>query len=563
MTTEKRTTQGPAVRFIFSPDTLGGKDVSEAIDVLNGWKEKGAVKEIDLEQGVIRATDQRRNYTLDYSISEEGKEDYRLYWEPDFGMPVQEFMKALISAIAFFLGRYVLASIQGFIRDVKKILGASREDFDPCSLEQPRMVREFLLLLPTAVLKTCETMADAIDRSLGREKSLPRKVPDVWNFLVLDQSEQAFWKNVPGIREKALFYPFHLYLLVVSVVPTRPLEFLATPFDCLSQCGGEWILTMRKTLLKGHQDYKGYSLQDDFMEVRYFVPDFIAQEITAYKAFLASLGLEPGPLGTLLAPALHYYGLGRESTSAYYSYANLSYVFRRFQETLIPRYGYELGSPAENDAPAASRGSTVEYIHPGDYRHVTLFNIISEGVSGHLAKEIAGHLDINDTMWYASNNRFFGGSATYTAYTDSAARNCPIKILPDENRITRKKNARYIEVCGGRCYSEALVYRGDPRDCLFSNGKDLAPDNCRECRFFVAGEGQANKETMFRSSVDMGEDWGLLRSTYERYRQDVLGKGAFSELMSKAEERRNVLTDMVRRGHGISLNNSGASGEGR
>jgi hypothetical protein len=171
-------------------------------------------------------------------------------------------------------------------------------------------------------------------------------------------------------------------------------------------------------------------------------------------------------LNTLFVPHAHYSCLGRNvvPSSVYYSYQNLEYCLRKFQDKVMM-------ITSENDR-----------IRLGDTRHLAMISLIISGGSPVICKELAGHEDVNISSHYYSNISKFVECATHEMYKRSGA-GVPATI--ENHRLPGNKVS--VAVNGGLCDSTAYT-TGSINDCIRSVGPSGELGHCISCPYFIDGK---------------------------------------------------------------------------
>ena len=555
MVTEHRASAGPSIRTFIDPERLIPEVMADVQDQASSWASKGVILSIDWDSYDMTATNQLGIFS--FRISEFSEEAYGQHWKEPLGITFQEFCKAFLAALVCFLGRWALPSLQGLVRDGQKFIHTAPEDFkrwvDGGGLEQAHLFHDLLLMLPQPDDHGCatESLSDIIDCSGFHYNSDKRDLPDVKSFLVFGMVLDRFIASGPDHEALSLYYPVYLWWELSAIIPLRPIEFLVTPYDCIRQdSSGTWHIALRRSAIKGTGRMKEYNIVEDFELVEYEIPGSIAELIKGYREYAAEQGLSPCSLGTLLMPGLHYSGLGWKvpEGSRYYTYANFNHALRSFQEEVVhEKYGYAIiqsRSPVGAPAPDGS----IYRILPGDTRHLSLFNAARVGVQPQTLMELVRHSDINQTFWYAANDRSFQWCATGFAYEEDRQRNAPIPSIPTTGYIRIKEGSPFLTMGEGRCYSPHMSAPANPSacDCIQSIGPRGELGWCPSCPYFRM-DGADGTFDPTRLALDAQSDWELLLQTIEHYRKDVLHAGSLIASFEKARSSINILLDLVKR----------------
>jgi len=240
--------------------------------------------------------------------------------------------------------------------------------------------------------------------------------------------------------------------------------------------------------------------------MKYGIPDKMAEEVGWYRE---STAVMPGSsLDTLFVQAPHYsyFGKGTPSRSTYYTYANLSYCLKRFQEDVM-------GVKSDD-----------ERINLGDTRHLAMISLIASGGSPVICKELAGHEDVRISAHYYANISRFVECATYEMYKKQKSGYADI-----HNRKPARSDET-AEVNGGRCDSAAYIY-GSISDCIRSMGANGELGQCISCPHYI--DRISGRHLLFSNAnerkIKVDEDSKYLMRVLEMVRK---GKGCNEDIQS-------------------------------
>jgi len=326
-------------------------------------------------------------------------------------------------------------------------------------------VIEFLKLLPGSETKD-QIIEDMEERLLFNRqrhiKGRQRILSEFENYFRFNDALEDYWRRA-GNNEKLFYFPVYFWWILTAILPLRPTEFLLTPRHCLKRKNGENILMIRRTALKGGQRKIYYNINGDYRLMNYGIPDKMAAEIAWYRE--ATMGMSASSLDTLFVQSPHYSYFSRNTPlhSIYYTYQNLSYSLKRFQEEVMK---------IESDD---SR------INLGDTRHLAMISLIASGGSPVICKELAGHEDVNISAHYYSNISRFVECATYEMYKKQKSNYAEIF---DHKLVCTGET---VAVSDGRCDSEAYI-AGNISDCIRNMGTGGELGQCISCPHFIDGK---------------------------------------------------------------------------
>lgn len=413
------------------------------------------------------------------------------------------FADAVKAYTVFHLGSLGLSGIRELARGLMRLSGTSIDD-----LPEGAHSLEFLKLLPGGS-ETRDQVIEAIEEKLlvaqQRHSKRQRVLADFDTYFGFNDFLERFWSSA-NEYEKLFYFPVYFWWNLTAILPLRPSEFLLIPRRCLERQGDEYILSLRRTKLKGGGKKIRYSIDGDYMIVKYAIPEKMALEIEKYQT--ATQGMSPVSLGTLFfhQPHYSYFSKVAPTASVYYTYQNLSYCLRRFQEDVMGI------SESENR------------INLGDTRHLAMISLIVSGGSPVICKELAGHEDINVSSHYYTNISRFVECATYEVYKRQKGGRA---MMVEYKQYNTNKS---IPVNGGRCGSTVYIC-GEITDCVRSMGPEGELGHCLSCPHFISEH--SGRYLLFSDPAErkkqVDEDSKYLMRVLEMVRK---GKGCNEDIQS-------------------------------
>lgn len=440
--------------------------------------------------------DERATFGLDFKL-----DDYKL----DF-IDEKDFISYLKSFCLYHIGDMILGSIRETLLEIKKVACSEPNETDLESFSKLNWVREFY-----SGLQGAEAILEVIDYYEAKQivrGSSQRQLSSINSYLLFNDLLDRFWTDASE-NQKLFFFPVWMWWKITSVLPTRPIELVLTPRDCLKETDGEHYLTVRKNRIKGNTKFKTYKVDGDYEKVTYNIPKNIANEIKWYLD--KTKDLPANMIDTLFVTIPHYSKWERDVPiiSRYYTYTNLSTCLAYFyNEVIINKYGYTVIDDKERDY---TERNEIQYIDLGDTRHIATFNAIFNGTGPVIAQMLAGHDNMEITAHYFSNIKKVVRCMAYNEY---------LKIISADNNyklstVNPFTIANMQKVEGGCCCSKNYA-EGNYDDCLEARGPDFEVGYCRNCQYFRTA-GQAKSDTSrFEEKID--EDVNLLLEVVKRYK---------------------------------------------
>jgi hypothetical protein len=436
---------------------IDDETLCHAKSLFEDYHAKGVIVNESFEDNVWVVTNQIRKTTLRFCPNELGFEHYAKKW---LHCPYRCFVDGVKAYALFHMGSIELSGIHEIVRKLTSLAEKPYAD-----LPTDRHIIEFLKLLPGGEAKdqVIEDMEESFlfsrqKHSEGRQRILS----DFENYFKFNDVLENYWPQADN-NGKLFYFPVYFWWTLTAILPLRPTEFLLTPRQCIERKNGENILTIRRTTLKGGQRKICYNINRDYKLMKYVIPDKMAAAVDWYRE--ATEDMSASSLNTLFAQSPHYSYFNRSSPlrSVYYTYQNLSYCLKKFQEDVIK---------IESDD---------KRIHLGDTRHLAMISLIVSGGSPVICKELAGHEDVNISSHYYSNISRFVECATHEMYIKQKAGHA--------ETLNRKLTCtgETTPVNGGRCDSAEYI-AGNISDCIRNMGLAGELGQCDSCPHFIDGK---------------------------------------------------------------------------
>ena len=530
MDTQHRKEDPILVQVLAEP--IDGRVLEAARAVKDAYAAQGVILDGELGEGCFLTSDELSR--VRFSFRNIPEENYNRLWADYFDLPFETFLLYLQCSVLLLLGKRILASLRCLILDFKTIISlgpsADASKLREKPLTHPHLAADILqsLPVPDRNYSARENLVEEIESSALPCRGSQRELPDFKSILTFGAILDDFW-NHASPDKKLFYFPVCLWWKITCVLPTRPREFLVTPRKCVYlDESGEWKLALRKNLIKGSGRLIHYKIAQDYEERTYPVPAPLAGLITEYVAMTACY--HPTELDTLLIPDPHYLlnGRSKNKRSRYYTYANLRCALRLFLQDIVHgEYGYAVIDERDAEERAGDtrpgQDRVIQALQLGDTRHISLVNMIAEGVQPLAAMELAAHDNPKQTFHYAANLETYLQCATYRAYMDRTYTRSMYSFNAAAAVRQFNEDSPYEELDDGFCYSERFL-KGSAEDCVRAFGPHSELGWCQRCPWFRSKTPALIIPDTSRYLLDVKEDWALLTETIDTYRRDVLGK---------------------------------------
>ncbi|MBK5261110.1 MAG: hypothetical protein JJE17_00880 [Peptostreptococcaceae bacterium] len=525
-----------AFTSILSIPNFDKATTKEAESIFNAYKKNKVILNGYFDDNVWHLCDEYSNVGFDFNIKDENFAEYGKLLKID----KKHFIAYMKTYIIYQLGELVLLSLQQIINGIKKVVSFPVKELTLISEELwvtfiGRII-EFFSMLPDNgnedevedIINRLEKVDDKLKVNSWKGQ---RKLASFDSYFLFSDILDQFWNESRDEEEKLFFFPVYLWWKVTGVIPMRPREFVVMSRDCLKGSKDKWILTLRKDRLKGPNKTVSYKIDKDFIEVKYQIPNELADTIMWYKE--KTDDFLDNELGTLFLVDTHYVMWGRckPYTSRYFTYANFGTCLRYFfQQIIQDRYGYRVIFERKS---TFIKENEIQYICLGDTRHLSLINMIAEGATPMVAMMLAGHDNPNMSSHYYSNITNLIECKTYRQYK---------RLIKGEQTYSISQIEKPLHVSDfvpvepkGRCYSPQVV-KGIFTDCMKIIGPESEIGYCPNCTFYRAmGQSFTDSKDRYKNQINM--ECKHLDTIVKKVRQE---KGYSEELVQALMKLKNA-----------------------
>ena len=382
------------------------------------------------------------------------------------GCTYRQFITSVKTYIILNLGEMSLATLQELTRFFNRLAVTKSEDVTDL-VEYGRHIAYLLQLIPggnerrDAVIEDLEEKLE--QKATRRKDGKQRQLADFNSYLRFHEVLSHFWCNADE-HQKSFYFPLYFWWNLTAVLPLRPMKFLLMPRDCLHFNNGGWIITVRRTKLKGGNGKIGYRINDDYEPHEYTINESLADELQQYLA--NTRHMQQTELNTLFVsePHFNYLGGRGNARNRYYTYANLNTCKRYFYKEVVDM-----------------QNADISEVRLGDTRHLAMTSLILSGGSPVICRELACHANIEISSHYYTNASNLVECLTLNRFRKRKSKEA---LLDDKARYAVSIPSSARRVNEGLCTS-TVFKDGGIEDCLKVTGINGHIGDCRRCRYFI------------------------------------------------------------------------------
>ncbi len=436
--------------------SIDAEALSRAKEIYTRYRENGVITEGRFEDDEWPVSDEKSRTRILFTFSDDDYKKHAISW---VGCTPGCYRDAVKSCILFHMGSWVLPSLRRLAFILCKVASSDFPDEDGFG-EDSAHVSELLKLIP-GFSETRNAAIECLDdcAALHRIRSgRQRKLLDFRSYFRFHDALDEYWQDA-GEEERAFYFPLYLWWKLTAVLPLRVTEFLLTPRDCIRATDRGYLITVRRTRLKGGNSLMSYRIAPDYDKKTYPVSSDIAEEILWYKDVTRSM--RPSPIDSLFCYE-PYRKKHRISAMDIYGYDCL-------QTTKLDFYRYVL------------EGKGIPEVKLGDTRHISMMNLIISGGSPRVCMELAGHTNIGISSHYYSNMAELVECSTYEFYRKNR-KGAPAAVH-GKSGYSLEPLSNLTRIPEGWCSSPKRRLK-EVDDCIHSINSIGEIGDCRSCRYF-------------------------------------------------------------------------------
>lgn len=444
----------------FQVRELDSSALRKAREIFEDYKKRGIVINGNFDDMSWTLSNEAKNVGLTMLTFEGGANKPAMKW---IGCTYPQYIKFVKAYIVFSFGDVCIYTMQNVTNTFNKLAALSIEE----TIEKTKDIHHtlaFLEVLP-GYSEERDYVISELEEKLSQKgnttnKTNARQLADFMSYLRFHEVLNDFWHRADD-KEKLFFFPLYFWWNLTAILPLRPTEFLLTPRNCLRTQGGEHILTIRRTKLKGGHEKIGYRISQDYVMKEYVINEVLAWELQRYLDSTESM--KRTELDTLFLQEPHWAYLGRTAAnSRYYTHTYLRTCMKYFYKDVVDTGGHDI-SP----------------IRPGDTRHLAMVNLIISGGSPVICRDLAGHSDIDISSRYYSNISNLVECATRERFVKSKGR----YDMEGTTRYPIKTPSNLRKVSDGFC-SSPIMAKGGIEDCISVFGDKGHAGECPRCQYY-------------------------------------------------------------------------------
>lgn len=437
-------------------DRMDEENLGRAKENFAYYQQLGVITGGTFDDDIWNVTDEKSRTSIRFNYSDDDYENHAQEWIECSSKCYREAAKAYI---VFLMGSRALGALRGMATMFRN---AVVEDFsDGLNFGDDGFhMAELLRLIPgdsdirEAAIEKLEDSAAAATKVRGRQ----RKLLDFSSYFHFSDALNDFWATADD-REKLFYFPLYLWWNLTAVLPLRVTEFLVMPRECIQKTAQGYLVTVRRTRLKGGHTLMTYHLDDDYVKKAYPISDKIAGEICWYREKTSQD--VPPPIDVLfyMAP---YKSYRKDAEQEVFNYDCLVHTRDDF-------YKYVLV------------GKGIPVVKPGDTRHIAMMNLIISGGSPRICMELAGHVNMGISSHYYSNMSALVECATYELYRRN--KKGTAAVISGSSIYSLERTENLIKIPDGWCCSTKRKEM-DVSDCIMAVNTLGEIGDCKCCRHF-------------------------------------------------------------------------------
>lgn len=476
--------------------------IIEAKKIFEQYHSHGIILNNSFGDNKWYTSNEYENISFDFKIN---KKKYKELNETILQLSAETFIEYLKAYIIVAMKDNVLRSLQGTIRDVKKVLKNNFNEIDSFNtvmrFHSSRRCSEFFSSLAESKDLNYDNIIDYIEICeeyyFSKSRNNQRVLSQLRTYFIFNDLIEKYWNSETDINEKLFYYPIYLWWRITAIIPLRPREFLLTKKDCLKfDNDNQAYLTLRRNKIKGGSKEISHKIDEDYVDDTFPIDINLANEIRQYQ--LLTQQFDNTQLETLFKTEPHYekWGMVKKQNSRFLTYTNLNTILKYFYKEVIEgRYGIGI---TEKQEFSTLDEDIIEVLNLGDTRHIAMINIISEGASPIIAMELARHDNIDMSSHYFSNFSTFVECKAYSEFRRLRSGSAPkfaLSRLKSELTISEDP---YLFEDKSKCYSEKFK-NGIYEDCMnnmSSRSKSLL--TCDDCPFYSPAKISIEKQKKYK-----------------------------------------------------------------
>lgn len=364
-------------------------------------------------------------------------------------------------------------------------------------LKYYRGIIDFFLFLDLGDIDDIENIIDNIlTREQKRRNSYKSKnIPNFDSIFAFTEIINMFMKNAT-IEELKEYYPVILWWNITTILPLRPSEFLKTPFDCIDIDDNNYILKIKRSILKSKSKIGDISkMENCYIDEIVSIDKSLYECIQEYQKFI-NINMSNCKKDFLIPiEFVKESNTPRIINQENFTSNDLYHKVNKFYNIIVI---IKMGIGVKGSLLINKNGiqEVIEKLTPYDTRHIAIINLMLMGNDPYVVMQLAGHESINVTfgyyehikdytkalsIYYSRKKTVFESEKLMIIKSKSASHRNDWEYL--SSNIPQIKES-YHNVDGGRCKYKDLEY--DITPCFKVEGIHsmcpyFVPDNKDDC----------------------------------------------------------------------------------
>ena len=403
-----------------------------------------------------------KSFGIDFSMD---RNAYVRHFGTGFAIPYETMQDMLRCYAIYILGSFIFPTINQKLMWIKQFLTEYGERGMGIPVDAVEAIQDFLLFIgiPEAMIADIKQRI----RITKSQKSKPRELSHLINYLAIANEINDLYKSGLSDTDFKKWFPIFFWANITFVIPQRATEMLVTPFECIHRKEHRVYITLRRTMLKSHKRVVRYSVEEDYKEFSYEIPDnWVVEMVERYQDITSNHSRK------------YLFDHTKYMINKMISLQSFNMLLEEFVNT------YLIGNPKYDYARYATGIKEFETVTAGDSRPIAMANLYFQDISADICRQLANHSQISTSFGYYTN-------VSNTIQCSSVM------------RVQRRINQERIEVetmktsCVDRCVQKRHVTDSshclsplqplvteDIRDCV----KENHLHECMGCRYYAPSE---------------------------------------------------------------------------
>lgn len=322
-----------------------------------------------------------KSVDIDFSMD---RNAYVRHFGTGFAIPYETMQDMLHCYAIYILGSFIFPTIKQKLMWIKQFLSEYGERGMGFPVDAVEAIQDFLLFIgiPEAMIADIKQRI----RITKSQKSKPRELSHLINYLVIANEINDLYKSGFSDADFKKWFPIFFWTNITFVIPLRATEMLVTPFKCINRNEHRVYISLRRTMLKSNKRVVRYSVEEDYKEFSYEIPDnWVVEVIEKYQEL------------TSAHPRKYLFDHTKYMINKMISLQSFNMLLEEFVNT------YLIGNPKYDYAKYATGIKEFEMVTAGDSRPIAMANLYFQDISADICRQLANHSQISTSFGYYTN----------------------------------------------------------------------------------------------------------------------------------------------------------------